>query len=49
LPSNVELLDTPGILWPRIQSKRHELLLALLGNLKEEVVRSCCPTTCAAV
>ena len=38
LPGNVELLDTPGILWPRIETKRHELLLALLGNLKEEVV-----------
>jgi ribosome biogenesis GTPase A len=38
LPDNVELLDTPGILWPKIETKRHELLLALLGNLKEELV-----------
>ena len=38
LSGGIELLDTPGILWPNIRDKRHELLLALLGNLKEEVV-----------
>ena len=38
LSGGIELLDTPGILWPNIRNKRHELLLALLGNLKEEVV-----------
>jgi ribosome biogenesis GTPase A len=38
LEGGVELLDTPGILWPRITTKRHELLLALLGSLKEELV-----------
>lgn len=38
LTGGFELLDTPGILWPNIRDKRHELLLALLGNLKEELV-----------
>lgn len=38
LSKGIELLDTPGILWPNIRDKRHELLLALLGNLKEELV-----------
>lgn len=38
LTGGFELLDTPGILWPHIRDKRHELLLALLGNLKEELV-----------
>jgi ribosome biogenesis GTPase A len=35
---DIELLDTPGILWPRIESKRHELMLALIGSLKEELI-----------
>ena len=38
LSGGIELLDTPGILWPHIRDKKHELLLALLGNLKEEVI-----------
>ena len=38
LEDNVELLDTPGILWPKIKSKKHELLLALLGIFNEEVI-----------
>lgn len=38
LDGGIELLDTPGILWPHIRDKKHELLLALLGNLKEEVI-----------
>ena len=38
LDNDVELLDTPGILWPRIRDKKHELLLALLGIMKEDLV-----------
>lgn len=37
LVNDVELLDTPGVLWPRIQNKCHELLLTLLGNIKDEL------------
>lgn len=40
LEENMELLDTPGLLWPRIQDKKHELLLALLGIMKEELLDS---------
>ena len=38
LASGVEMLDTPGILWPKVTSKKHELLLALLGILNEDVI-----------
>jgi ribosome biogenesis GTPase A len=38
LADGVELLDTPGVLWPRIENKCHELLLTLLGNIKDEIV-----------
>lgn len=38
LENGVELLDTPGILWPKIKEKKHELLLALLGILNEELI-----------
>lgn len=38
LENGIELLDTPGILWPKIENKKHELLLALLGILNEEVI-----------
>jgi len=37
LKGDVELLDTPGVLWPRIRSKTHELKLALTGAMKDEV------------
>lgn len=38
LDNDVELLDTPGILWPRIRDKKHELLLTLLGIMKEDLI-----------
>ena len=38
LKGDVELLDTPGVLWPRIDSKEHELKLALCGSIREETV-----------
>jgi len=40
IADGVELLDTPGVLWPHINNKCHELLLTLLGNIKDEVVGS---------
>ncbi|MDD3953699.1 MAG: ribosome biogenesis GTPase YlqF [Lentisphaeria bacterium] len=40
IADGVELLDTPGVLWPRIENKCHELLLTLLGNIKDEIVGS---------
>jgi len=38
LAGNVELLDTPGVLWPRFSDKRTELKLALTGAIKDELV-----------
>ncbi len=37
LQGGVELLDTPGVLWPKIADKGHELLLTALGNIKDEI------------
>ena len=38
LKGGMELLDTPGVLWPRIRSKVHELKLALVGAMRDETV-----------
>jgi ribosome biogenesis GTPase A len=35
---SVELLDTPGVLWPKIRDKQHELRLALCGCIKDDVI-----------
>jgi ribosome biogenesis GTPase A len=35
---NVELLDTPGVLWPRLRDKNRELRLAVTGAIKDELV-----------
>lgn len=34
----VELLDTPGVLWPQVRDKEHELRLALIGSIRDEVI-----------
>lgn len=36
--SNIELLDTPGILWPKLENQTHAYNLAALSSIKEEVV-----------
>ena len=36
--SNIELLDTPGILWPKLENQEHAYNLAALYSVKEEVV-----------
>lgn len=38
LGNSIELLDTPGILWPSIKDKKHELMLALLDIMNNEVI-----------
>jgi len=35
---NVELLDTPGLLWPRLEDGKAGLKLALTGNIKQEIL-----------
>lgn len=35
---DVELLDTPGVLWPRIEDPNDGMLLALIGSINDEVL-----------
>ena len=37
---NVELLDTPGILWPKFENQAVGLRLALIGSIKEEILNT---------
>jgi len=38
LNKNIELLDTPGILWPKFDDQSVGLRLALIGSIKDEIV-----------
>ena len=38
--NNIELLDTPGILWPKLDENDAGLKLALTGNIKEEILNT---------
>lgn len=38
LNKNVELLDTPGILWPKFEAQKVGLKLALIGSIKDEIL-----------
>ena len=38
LNKNVELLDTPGILWPKFEDQRVGLRLALIGSIRDEIL-----------
>lgn len=37
---NVELLDTPGILWPKFEDQSVGLRLAWIGSIKEEILNT---------
>lgn len=37
---NVELLDTPGILWPKFEDQMVGLRLALIGSIKDEILNT---------
>ncbi|MBQ9157694.1 MAG: ribosome biogenesis GTPase YlqF [Eubacterium sp.] len=37
---NVELLDTPGILWPKFEDQAVGLRLALIGSIREEILNT---------
>ncbi len=39
LNKQVELLDTPGILWPKFEDQAVGLRLALIGSIKEELLQ----------
>lgn len=38
LNRNIELLDTPGILWPKFEDQKVGLRLAWIGSIKEELL-----------
>ncbi len=38
LNKNVELLDTPGILWPKFEDQRVGMKLAMIGSIKDEIL-----------
>lgn len=40
LNKQVELLDTPGILWPRFEDLKAGILLAMIGSVKDEVINT---------
>lgn len=35
---SIELLDSPGILWPKIENQEHTLNLAALSSIREEIL-----------
>lgn len=38
LSNNIDLLDTPGLLWPKLEGENVGLNLALTGNIKQEIL-----------
>lgn len=38
LNKNVELLDTPGILWPKFEDQKVGLRLAMIGSINDEIL-----------
>lgn len=40
LNKNVELLDTPGILWPKFEDQNVGLRLAFIGSIKDEILNT---------
>ena len=40
LNKSVELLDTPGILWPRFEDQAVGLKLAFIGSIKDEILQT---------
>ena len=38
--NNVELLDTPGILWPKFEDQMVGLRLALIGSIKDDILNT---------
>jgi ribosome biogenesis GTPase A len=38
LSNNIELLDTPGVLWPKFENKKVALNLSFTGTIKDEIL-----------
>ena len=39
LNKNLELLDTPGILWPRFEDQTVGMHLAMIGSMNDEIIQ----------
>lgn len=40
LSSEIELLDTPGILWPKFEDQRVGIRLAMIGSIRDEILNT---------
>ena len=40
IANNIELLDTPGVLWPKFEDKKVALNLSYTGSIKDEVLET---------
>ncbi len=40
LGGNIELLDSPGLMWPKIESQRQALNIALLKSINEDILNT---------
>ena len=40
IANNIELLDTPGVLWPKFEDEKVALNLAYTGSIKDEVLQN---------
>ena len=38
LANNIELLDTPGVLWPKLEDQEAALNLSYIGTIKDELI-----------
>ena len=38
LSNNIELMDTPGVLWPKFESEKVALNLAFTGTIKDDIL-----------
>ncbi len=38
IKNKIELLDTPGVLWPKFEDKQIGINLAMIGSIKDEIV-----------
>lgn len=40
ISENIELLDTPGVLWPKFENEEVGLKLAYTGTIKDDVLQT---------
>ena len=40
IANNIELLDTPGVLWPKFEDEKVALNLSYIGSIKDEVLQT---------